>query len=241
MNVHGICLKVKEKKENLLVLGYMNHQTRGIKVFEKGDVAVLIDSDSLLSKGKFTVEEVKASGLDFVELVFSGKDLKKIKIGDCLKQESLGLEVIFERCVLENNRARGILCDGGGSYSVRDNIFRTPGTAILFEGDASNWFETVGGERVTVENNIFEGCCRGGWGSAVIRAPKRKNTPPNRYLCRLLKIKRNRFKDCTKKILGVFGFEELFFEENILENCTEGVGEIENCGNAVINANIILK
>jgi hypothetical protein len=74
----------------------------------------------------------------------------------------------IHHCVIRSNRARGILLGSRAKMLIEDNVFRTPGAAILREGDGRFWYEQAGGRDLVIRRNRFEDCNFGVWGKATI-------------------------------------------------------------------------
>ena len=230
INVHSIYLKVVEKRERSVIVRYMHPESRGIGIFHAGARAAVIDPATLFSRGELDVEDVIELNVDNTEIVFAqGADLSIIEEGDCLHETSYHPTVIFERNVMLNNRARGVLLDGGADYTLRDNLFRTPGPAVRFGGEASYWYETCGGETVLLENNIFDNCAYAGWGLEVIGGRSYPHAD-GQYIHGALTVRGNVFRNCDRPLAALYGFSSVTFEGNTLENCPTPTVKCQNCG-----------
>ena len=234
INVHSIYLKVVQKGERSVIVRYMHPESRGIGIFSAGSRAAVIDPETLFSRGELDVEDVIELNVDNTEIVFAqGSDLSLIKEGDCLHETTYHPTVVFERNVLLNNRARGVLLDGGADYTLRDNLFRTPGPAIRFGGEASYWYESCGGETVVVENNVFEHCAYAGWGGEVIGGRSYPHAE-GQYIHGALCVRGNVFRDCNRILAALYGFLSVTFEGNTFENYANPIVRCQNCGEVAL-------
>lgn len=234
INVHSIYLKVVEKRKSSVVVRFMHPESLGIEIFKPGMTASVIDCDTLFSRGELTVKDVRNINVEHVEVMFDeNADLDIIREGDCLHETSYHPVVVFERNVMLNNRARGVLLDGSADYTLRDNLFRTPGPAVRFGGEACYWYESCGGETVLLENNVFENCAYAGWGLEVLGG----RTYPHKegeYIRGALTLKNNVFRDCDRPLAALYGFSSVTFEGNTFENCAAPTVTCRNCGNVTL-------
>ncbi len=238
MNLHSVYLRVVETRANTVLLRFMHPETRGIEIFRAGDRAAVIDSRTLLSRGEVRVAAVRPLNVDHVELTLTDdSDLSLVRVGDCLHEPSYRPTVVFERCTMVNNRARGVLLSGGADYTFRDNVFFTPGPAIRFACEADYWYETGGGEAVLAENNLFRECVYAGWGEYTIDS---NHLPHDEgvYFRRALILRNNDFCDCAHPLADLYGFETVCFEGNRFEGGATPVVRCENCGTVTLQAEI---
>lgn len=231
INVHSIYLKVVEKHEHSVIVRFMHPETRGVNIFYPNATVAVIDPTTLFSHGELTVRNTRVLNVDHIEVIFDeDADLSVIHEGDCLHEIGYHPIVTFERNVMLNNRARGVLLDGGADYTLRDNLFRTPGPAIRFGGEATYWYESCGGETVLLENNVFENCAYAGWGLEVMGG----RTYPHaegEYIRGALTVKNNIFRDCKCPLAELYGFSSVTFEGNTFENYPTPTVKFRNCGN----------
>jgi hypothetical protein len=103
---------------------------------------------------------------------------------------------------------------------VEGNTFHTPGAAILFEGDASFWFEQAGVRDVEIKGNTFDNCNYGVWGTACIQVGSgiseqfRKTSRYNRNI----RIENNLFRTFSPlPLLSIYSVDGLTFVGNRLE------------------------
>ena len=132
---------------------------------------------------------------------------------------------------------------------VHNNIFHTPGAAILIAGDANHWFESGPVKDVTIADNLFDNCNFGLWGRATIDifpeiVPQRRATT---LYHRNIRIENNTFRAFEPRLLRAHGVENLEMTNNHLEPTRDYPAseknaeffELEGCPDAVIEAPII--
>jgi len=143
-----------------------------------------------------------------------------LEIGDAFAEIHEYPEILIAKNIIRNNRARGMLLNCRGKTVVENNIFHTPGAAILFEGDSFYWFEQGGVRNCVIRNNIFENCLYGVWGKAIIdvRAGIQEDKETSRYNRNIL-IENNIFRtydDLT--LLNAYCVDGLIWRNNTIEN-----------------------
>ncbi|MBE6769079.1 MAG: right-handed parallel beta-helix repeat-containing protein [Ruminococcaceae bacterium] len=238
LNLHSVYLQVVAVREETVTVRFMHPETRGLTIFRAGDRAAVIDSRTLLSRGEVQVAAVRPLNVDTIELTLTpDSDRSFVRVGDCLHEPSYHATVLFERCTMVNNRARGVLLSGGADYTFRNNRFFTPGPAIRFACEAKYWYETGGNEAVLVENNEFRNCVYAGWGVYTIdsnRLPHDEGV----YFRRSLVLRNNTFRDCEHPLADLYGFETVCFEGNVFEGGIAPTVRAENCGTVTLQKEI---
>jgi hypothetical protein len=103
---------------------------------------------------------------------------------------------------------------------IEGNSFHVPGASILFEGDASYWFEQSGVRDVVIRGNTFDNCNYGVWGKACIDVKSgiadefKKTTRYNRNIT----IENNLFRVFSPlPLLCVYSVDGFTFRSNRLE------------------------
>ena len=229
LNVHGIYLRIVEKKENSVVLKHMHWQAINIDTVKKGSVLETCDPESLIPKKRYRVKEVKKLDLERVEVFFED-DISDVEVGDDMNEVSDVCEVLFENNLCRNNRARAVLLASAGKTILRGNRFETSGRAILFEADGGYWFESGGTTDVQILGNTFYNCnyiaANNGAGD-IITTIKRKKIEEGKYFHKRIEVSGNRFINCGVTPVSINNAEEFIFCDNVFENCarTEAVVE----------------
>ena len=155
INVHSTSLKITEiVNKSCVRLNYMHSQSVGFETFLPGEKIQFILSDTLENEEVRTVKNVvKLSTTDLL-VEIEGEVPFEISKGDAVENADFYPSVTFSNNTVKNNRARGCLFTTPRSVVVEDNLFDyTSGSAVLLAGDAANWYESGGCEKVTIKNN----------------------------------------------------------------------------------------
>ncbi len=228
LNVHGIYMRITEKKENSLILSFMHNETMGIDTFKKGSVLQTCDPQSLIPKKNYRVSEVKKIDLKQIE-VFFDDDISDVTEGDDMCEVSDICEVVFENNICKNNRARAVLLASAGKTILRGNLFESSGRTILFEADGAYWFESGGTTDVLITDNTFSNCNYIGAyrkNGNVIMAIPRKTIEEGKYFHKKIEISNNRFVNCKVSPAYINNAEHLIFKNNTFENCVSTEAEV---------------
>lgn len=221
LNVHGIYLRIVEKKKTSVVLQFMHWQTLGINTVKAGSILQTCDPNSLIPKKNYRVKSVNIIDLKQVEVFFED-DISDIVVGDDMTEVGDVCEVVFENNLCRNNRARAVLLASAGKTVLRGNRFESSGRTILFEADGDYWFESGGTTDVTITENTFFNCnyvgayCKTG---SVIMAVERKAKEEGKYFHKKIEITNNKFINCSVPTASVNNAEEFIFTGNTFENC----------------------
>lgn len=195
-NIHGIYVQVAQIVSGREVLVQLKHaQQHGLDIFLPGSAVELVHGQSMIEFGVATLEAVTRLNKEFTLLTFVGQVPGELKVGDAIAAVIDHPKVRIVGNTIRNNRARGMLLNCRGKTLVADNYFHTPGAAILFEGDAFEWFEQGGVRDCLIRDNVFENCLFGVWGQAVIdvMAGIREQKEVSRYN-RNIRIENNTFR-----------------------------------------------
>ena len=180
VNVHGRNVRVEKVPDANSV------EVKASKWFFPGDIVALVGQVSGQREAMMTVEESGDGKVRFKESLPAGIDTTYF-----LENMTWTASLLFENnIVTKGNRARGILVTTPKPVVIRDNVFRSAGTAILIEGDTDYWFESGACENVTITGNVFDNCLTSGnrdgdrwqWGDAIItitpsHRPKDSDSP----------------------------------------------------------------
>lgn len=233
-NVHGIYTKIIDITKNQILVKYMHHQAKGLDIYDVGSQIQIVDPLSLLPKENFKITKVEVLNSDCTLLTLDN-ETHNISLGDMVEDIRLHPEVVFEKNKITFNRARGILLGSRKRTIIKDNYFNTAGVAILFESNGSFWFESGGTTDVVIENNIFEDCKYGKWGSAVIEVVPREKTVENRYFHKNIIVKGNKFKNSNARSMYINNVERLTLENNQFAECQQQEVVTEHCKNIITN------
>ena len=170
-NIHGLYAKITRLlAPNRFEACLVHPQQEGVDFVKAGTRLELTAGPSLSPLGFAIAESVRSINKQYFIVETKGPLPDSVKPGDCIADADANTaDVLIKNCVIRGNRARGILLGSRGKTVVEGNTFHTPGSAILFEGDASFWFEQAGVRDVVIRGNTFNNCNFGVWGKACIQ------------------------------------------------------------------------
>lgn len=245
-NIHGIYVQIVEKLAPNEVLVRLKHlQQLGFDFLKKGTEVELIQGKSLITKGTAKVVSAERINKELTKVKLSTDLPLGIELGDAIGELQAFAEVHIHGNYIGKNRARGMLLNCRGKTIVENNTFHSPGAAILFEGDASYWFEQGGVSDCTIRNNVFDNCLFGVWGKAIIdvAAGILENKEESRYN-KNIKIYNNTFKIFDNPLLlHAYGMDNMKWYNNKIERTeaypkthdNSSLFKIENCDNMDID------
>ena len=166
INVHGIYLKVKERRDdNTLVCSYEHNQAWGFAWGDAGDSVCFVKSKTMEMLNDINIiKEIKPYDKETVKgakvfiITFEDELPKEINADTSFGIENLSWtpEVVFSHNIVRNNRARGALFSSPLRTVCEDNLFdHTSGTAILLCGDCNGWYESGAVRDLLIKNNTF--------------------------------------------------------------------------------------
>ena len=169
-NIHGIYARVARRIGPAEVeLQLVHPQQFGFDFIEPGVRLELVHGSSMMKFGEASVKSFERLNKEFTRVLLNAPLPESLQIGDVVaRADANTADVLIHGCTIRNNRARGILLGSRGKILVENNLFHTPGAAILMEGDARFWFEQAGVRELTIRKNRFENCNFGCWGRACI-------------------------------------------------------------------------
>ena len=234
LNVHSIYLKLEKKLENTILAKFGHWETVGIDFIKPGSVLRTVDPNSQLPNGTYTVMGIQKRNLNYLEIQIK-EDISEMREGDLLDEVSWKPEVVFENCVVRNNRARGILLASAGKTIIRNNLFQTPGATVLFESNGTYWYESGNVEDVLITENVFDNCRYAKWCNAIIEVVPRNVKEKDRYYNKRIEISRNVFKNCHSPIAWIDNTEQILFKENVFEKCSAPSIQITHCKDRIVD------
>ncbi len=161
INVHSTCLVIQgiSADRRRIRCRYMHEGAYGFGVFQPGDDMRLIRAKTLENGTVLRIEAVDTPNEREVELALAGPLPDAFGTGDAVENATWQCAVEFRGNVVTHNRARGALFTTPKPVRVEDNRFlNISGSAILFAGDAMNWYESGGCEDVVIRGNYFRDC-----------------------------------------------------------------------------------
>lgn len=211
VNIHGIygrIHKVLNDKEILIEL--VEGMQKGVPLGCAGERFGVIDNETMLDVSEGVLEEHRMLNGDYQYMKFT-EPVPGLKEGFVVENKEYAPDVLVEGCTFQNNRARGLLLTSAGQVTVRNNTFRTPGAAILIEGDSNYWFESGATKSIVVENNRFIDCAYvPDWGSAPIQvSPSAKKYVEGKRYHKYLEIRDNDFYCFDDRLIAAENIEEI--------------------------------
>ena len=217
-NIHGIYVQAEKKLDPSTLEVQLKHKQQwGFDFIKPGSNLELVHNTTLEAYDTLVVKSVKKINSQFTQVTFRKSLPGSLVLGkDVLASIDTYPDVTIRNCVIQKNRARGLLIGSRGKVVIENNKFHTGGAAILFEGDGSYWFEQAGVRNVTIRNNIFDNCNYGVWGNAVIQIGsgiEKKYRNISRYN-RNINIYDNTFIIFDPRLLHAYSVENLDFHHN---------------------------
>ncbi|MFC3120780.1 right-handed parallel beta-helix repeat-containing protein [Agaribacter flavus] len=223
-NIHGIYAMFYELlDEHTAYIKTMHPQQWGFDFIDVGDEMELVHGKSLRTYGTNTIQSVTRINKEINLVRFDKPIDSRIKPGDSISEIRDYPFVHIKGNTIRRNRARGMLLNCRGKTIVEDNYFHVPGAALLFEGDAVNWYEQGGVTDVTIRNNVFDNSLFSVWGKAIIDVDagiEKAFQAEVRYNKNIL-IENNTFNVFDERlILDIFSVENLRFTNNTINKTT---------------------
>lgn len=219
-NIHGIYVQIREIVSPTEIVVQLKHaQQLGFDFLSAGKTIEFVGSASLQTKGTSKVASAERINKNFTRVNLSESLPEDVQEGDALGEVRDFPQVHIHGNYIGKNRARGMLLNCRGKTVVENNIFHSPGASILFEGDASFWFEQGGVSDCTIRNNLFDNCLFGVWGKAIIdvAAGIKDKKEESRYN-RNIKIYDNTFRLFEDSyILNLYCVDNLLYKNNRVE------------------------
>ncbi|MCX6327028.1 MAG: right-handed parallel beta-helix repeat-containing protein [Bacteroidia bacterium] len=245
-NIHGIYVQIaKQLSPNEVIVQLKHIQQLGFDFLKEGITVEFVKGRSLITKGTSKVVESERLNKEYTRVVFSSGLPAGISVGDAIAKVRDYPFVHIHDNTIRNNRARGMLLNCRGKTIVENNYFHSPGTALLFEGDARNWFEQGGVNDCEISNNMFDNCMFGVWGDAVIgvKAGITEDFEASRYN-KNIKITGNTFRTFDDVLLlDLYCVDGLIWKDNKVERTKDypvvhenpELFRMKNCDNIKIN------
>ena len=168
-NIHGLYVRVmKRLSDTELEVKLIHPQQYGFEVLSPGAAVELVKGQSLVTYGKAVVKAVVPVNKEYTRVTFTEKLPEQTGQSDVIACDGAYPETLIIGCVIRNNRARGILLGSRAKMVIENNVFHTPGAAILLEGDGRFWYEQAGVRDLVIRKNTFDNCNFGVWGKATI-------------------------------------------------------------------------
>ncbi len=221
-NIHGMYVQVTKKLTPAKAEVQLKHEQQlGFDFIKPGSRLELVHNTTMEAYDTLMVKTVKRINKEYTQVEFT----KLLPVGLVSGKDVMAAidnypDVTIRNCVIQKNRARGMLIGSRRKVLIEHNTFHTPGAAILFEGDGSYWFEQAGVRDVTLRNNIFDNCNYGVWGTAVIQVGsgvKEEYRNISRYN-RNIKIYNNTFNVFDPRLIHAYSVQGLAFSNNTINS-----------------------
>ena len=159
INVHATCLRIEDiPAPRQIRCRYVHDQAYGFEVFAPGESLRFIRARTLENGPVVVVTAVEPIDERNV-LISLDSDVPGYGVGDAVENAYWQPAVEFNGNTVRNNRARAALFTTSGKVVARGNTFdHVSGSAILFAGDASNWYESGACSDVEISGNRFIDC-----------------------------------------------------------------------------------
>jgi hypothetical protein len=168
-NIHGIYARViRRVSPREVEVKLMHPQQYGFDFIVPHGRLELVRGPSLVSYGEAVVQSVARLNEEYTRVVMAQPLPVAMVPGDVVASLDGYPETHIHHCIVRGNRARGILLGSRAKMLIEDNVFHTPGAAILLEGDGRFWYEQAGVRDLVIRRNRFEDCNFGVWGKATI-------------------------------------------------------------------------
>ena len=220
-NIHGIYARVARLiAPDAIEVQLIHPQQHGFDFIVPGGKLELVHGASLIAYGEAIVKAVERVNKEFTRVTLSKSLPAECVVGDVVASCDGYPETWIHHCTIRNNRARGILLGSRAKMLIEDNVFHTPGAAILLEGDGRFWYEQAGVRDLVIRRNTFDNCNFGVWGKACIEVGsgiEKECRATSRYN-RNIRIEDNLFRVFgNAPLLGMYSVDGLVFKGNRLE------------------------
>lgn len=216
VNIHGIYGRIKTVlSETEIIAELVHEQQKGVRLGSSGDRIGFLTPDNMKTYGEAEMDSIEMLNKDYYHITLC-QPIQGMKAGDAVENLSFAPDVLIEGCTFRNNRARGLLLTSAGKVVIRNNIFKTPGAAVLIEADASGWFESGAAKDILISGNVFENCAYvKQWGKAPIQvSPQIRKAEEGFYFHKRLVITDNTFTCFDERLIHAANIEEIEFTDN---------------------------
>ena len=218
INVHGSYLRIAaEPAPDTLILEFGHPQTFGLPFASSGDILRLVHPKTLEPYATAKVAEVQSLDDKHLRVLFTEALPSSVAVKDAVENLTWQPNLIYRNNHIRHNRARGALFGTQASTVVEDNFFdHLSGPAILFNSDASNWFEDAPAHNLLVRHNRFLDPNMGhyGEGSIVIDYPADEAKGGDTFNAHNIRIEDNSFEQFQHPLLYATSADGLSFTHN---------------------------
>jgi Right handed beta helix region len=223
-NIHGIYAQMSRiVSAREFECRLVHPAQRGFVVAFPGNKLEFVRGDSLDTYAEASVRWCESLNDEYTRIALDGPVPSGAQVGDAIAVAESYPDVMIRSCIIQKNRARGLLLGSRGKILIENNTFHTPGAAILLEGDARYWFEQAGVRDLTIRKNRFKNCNFGVWGKAAIDVgagidPLKR--PTSRYN-RNVRIEENQFEVFDHyPIVSMYSVDAVTIRQNSITRTT---------------------
>ena len=216
-NIHGVYYRIADiLPDRQLCVELANDAQYGFDCFSPGLPIEFTSPQSLVTYAHAKVKSYYRINDHKYMLTLAGAIPDSVKKGDVIAAEGDYPEVHIKGCYFGGNRARGLLLGSRARMLIEDNEFRTPGTALLLEGDGRYWFEQAGVRNVIIRHNTFNNCNFGIWNRGTIGTGSgiERQYYSQSFYNRNLLIEDNTFLIHRSPILYLYSVDGITFRNN---------------------------
>ena len=234
-NIHGYYYRMYPQEGNKVEIKIEGADLHALSLDypEIGDTMVIIDNKSMAEQGRYTVQSVDTSSVDWKVVIGLDKPIEAEKFESCYMWN----HTRFPKVRIYNNSvhshlARSFLIKSRDVIIAKNCILNCTQTAIKL-GAELGWRESAPAENVIVEDNYITGCGYASGANApscITLSTEARQRPP--FLNKNIIIRNNVF-DTDKNVAVLLKDAENIVVENNMANKTDYV-KIENCQNIEI-------
>ncbi|MDO4950767.1 MAG: right-handed parallel beta-helix repeat-containing protein [Bacteroidales bacterium] len=218
-NIHGVYYRIVDAlSDRRLCVEIANDAQHGFDIFSPGVKLEFASPKSLVTYAHATVKSAYRINDHKFMVTLAGDIPSGVKAGDIIAAEGDYPEVHIKDCYFGGNRARGLLLGSRARMLIEHNVFRTPGTALLLEGDGRYWFEQAGVRDVVIRDNTFDNCNFGVWNRGAIGCGSgiEREYYDRSFYNRNLLIENNKFLIHRAPVLYLYSVDGITFRGNTI-------------------------
>ncbi len=234
-NIHGYYYRMYPEGDNKIEIRIEGADLHALSLDypEIGDTMVIIDNKSMAEQGRYIVQSVDTSSVDWKVVIGLDKPIEPEKFESCYMWN----HTRFPKVRIYNNSvhshlARSFLIKSRDVIIAKNCILNCTQTAIKL-GAELGWRESAPAENVIVEENYITGCgyvAGANSPSCITLSTEARERPP--FLNKNIIIRNNVF-DTDKNVAVLLKDAENILVENNMANKKDYV-KIENCQNIEI-------
>lgn len=212
-NIHGIYLKDPKKTgENSISTTFGHSQQVGMDIFRKGDVASIVNIETLEELCALTVENTELLSKDELVIYFK-EPVPEIPEGYVVENISTAPDVHIYGTQTGNNRPRGFLINSRGKALVENCKFYNMYHGVMIGCEMKDWYESGPVGEITVRNCDFNNAAYAG-GVAVMASPNICCPEKAGSFNGKILVENNTFTMHEKRLISARNAREVYFRNN---------------------------